>query len=110
MSQTDPRPDSRLISEEEIRLRAYFLSLECGNAAADAVHHWLTAERQLREETAQVAAPSARSGTRKSPRSARAAADHTPATSAALTTRQVRSRASAKTGTGAAPRARHTRN
>lgn len=108
MSRPEPRADSREISDEEIRLRAYFLFLECRDAAADAVHHWLTAERQLRDEANIPVALSARSGTRRNPRSGRVTAERPPATPPAPTPRLVRSRASAEAGTGASTK-RHTR-
>ncbi len=48
----EPAQARRLVSDEEIRVRAYFLSLEHRGAGSD-VDFWLLAERELRPD-AQV--------------------------------------------------------
>lgn len=45
-----PVPPSDTVSDEEIRMRAYFLSLERGAHGGSDMEHWLQAERELRSK------------------------------------------------------------
>jgi len=45
--QAAPQATGRVVTDEEIQVRAYFLSLEHGGAGSD-VDFWLLAERELR--------------------------------------------------------------